>query len=368
MSVNLDHLYVVILCGGGGTRLWPLSRNKTPKQFIELVGKETLFTKTLNRAKKLVASDHIFVMTNKSYLDGVSSSAQDIPSQNIIAEPEKKNTALAMGVIAGIIHARDEDAVIINLASDQLITNDEVFVRSMMAAAEFASLGEYFVTVGIVPTFAHTGLGYIQAGQKIAEEQSVPILKVDGFREKPDQAMAEQFLAAGHYFWNANLYTWSTKLILSEFDRLAPDLAGHITKIMKASNTSEFEAVLKAEYSLASEEQIDRAISEKTDKLAVIAGDFGWTDIGSWNVVHDEVEKDTSGNALISREAGADWFRIDTNNSLVSTGKKQIVTIGLDNVIIIDTPDAILIAHKDRAQDVKKIVEQFKSDGKNDLL
>lgn len=368
MSVNLDHLYVVILCGGGGTRLWPLSRNKTPKQFIELVGSETLFTKTLNRAKKLVSADHVYIMTNKNYLSDVSTSAQDVPVANIITEPEKKNTALAMGVIAGIIHARDPQATIINLASDQLITNDEVFVRSMMAAAEFASHGEFFVTVGIVPTFAHTGLGYIQAGDKIAEEQSISILKVDGFREKPDQATAEGFLAAGHYYWNANLYTWSTKLILSEFERLAPDLFVHISEIMKASKSSDFEAILKQQYSDAREEQIDRAISEKTDKLAVIAGNFGWTDIGSWNVVHDEVEKDESGNALISREEGADWFRIDTKNSLVSTGKKQIVTIGLDNVIIIDTEDAILISHKDRAQDVKKVVEQLKSDGKNDLL
>lgn len=368
MSVNLDHLYVVILCGGGGTRLWPLSRNASPKQFIDLVGNETLFTKTLNRAKKLVSSDHIFIMTNKHYLNDVEASLQDVPITNIVTEPEKKNTALAMGVIAGIIHARDEDAVIINLASDQLITNDEVFVRSMMAAADFAAHGEYFVTVGIVPTFAHTGLGYIQAGKQIAEEQAVPILKVDGFREKPDLATAEDFLKAGHYYWNANLYTWSTKLILSEFEKLSADIYGNISRIMAASKTSEFETVLQAEYSSAREEQIDRAISEKTDKLAVIAGNFGWTDIGSWNVVHDEVEKDNNGNALISREKGADWFKIDTNNSLVSSGKKQIVTIGLDNVIIIDTPDAILISHKDRAQDVKKVVEQFKSDGKENLL
>lgn len=368
MSKNLDHLYVVILCGGGGTRLWPLSRTSTPKQFIELVGSETLFTKTLKRAQKLVPKDHIFIMTNKSYLKDVEEGASILPKENIITEPEKKNTALAMGVIAGIIHERDEDAVIINFASDHLIANEEVFVESMLAAAKVAAEGKYIVTVGITPTFPHTGLGYIHADGKIETESGHDVLSVEGFREKPDLETAAKFLKTGEYYWNANLYTWSTKLILSEFAALAPELSSRVTTIMLASKDKDFESVLAREYALAKEEQIDTAISEKSNKLAVIAGDFGWTDIGSWNVVHDEVAKDEDGNALISREDGADWFRIDTKNSLVSSGKKQIVTIGLENVVIIDTPDAILISHKDRVQEVKKVVEHLKNSGKNNLL
>lgn len=368
MSMNKDHLYVVILCGGGGTRLWPLSRNSSPKQFIDLVGHETLFTRALNRAKKITHPNHIFIMTNKNYLSDVQNSIQDIPIANIITEPEKKNTALAMGVIAGIIHKIDNQAVIINLASDQLITNDAVFVASVLAAADVASQEKYFVTVGITPTFAHTGLGYIHAGKQLGIESGFPILEVEGFREKPDEATAQQFLSAGNYFWNANLYTWSTKVILDEFKKLARDLYDRVMPIMEAYQTPAFASVLKEQYSISKEEQIDTAISEKTDKLAVIAGNFGWTDIGAWNVVHDEVNKDEAGNALISREEGADWFKIDTRNSLVSTGKKQIVTIGLENVVIVDTSDAILIARKDRAQDVKTVVEHLKTNGKNELL
>lgn len=368
MALNKSHLYVVILCGGGGTRLWPLSRSSSPKQFIDLVGSETLFTKTLKRAQKLVGNDHIFVMTNKNYLLDVEQHADGVPKSNIITEPEKKNTALAMGVAAGIIAARDAQAVIVNLASDQLMNDDDLFVKSMLAAAKVAAENKYFVTVGITPTFPHTGLGYIHADGQIGEESGLPILRVEGFREKPDEETAKKFLSAGHYYWNANLYTWSTSLILSEFARLAPELSGHITKIIQSLNRPDFDQILATEYREAKEEQIDTAISEKTDKLAVIPGNFGWTDIGSWNVVHDEVAKDESGNALIAREAGADWFRLDTTNSLVSTGKKQIVTIGLDSVIIIDTGDAILVSHKDRAQDVKKVVEHLKNSGKNHLL
>jgi len=368
MSKQLDHLYVVILCGGGGTRLWPLSRTNTPKQFIDLVGSETLFVKTLKRAQKLVSNDHIFIMTNKNYLSDVQKSASILPRENIITEPEKKNTALAMGVIAGIIHTRDQEAVIINLASDHLIASDELFVESMLVAARVASENKYMVAVGITPTFAHTGLGYIHADGKITEESGHVVMRVEGFREKPDEKTATEFLQTGNYYWNANLYTWSTKLILAEFAELAPELSAHIVSIMSACNTGDFDEVLIREYQLAKDEQIDTAISEKTNKLAVIAGDFGWTDIGSWNVVHDEVAKDEEGNALISRQEGADWFRIDTKNSLVSTGKKQIVTIGLENVVIIDTDDAILIAHKDRVQEVKKVVEHLKNTGKNNLI
>lgn len=363
-----EHTYVVILCGGGGTRLWPLSRNNSPKQFIDLIGSETLFEKTLARALRLVNSNQIYIMTNRQYLEDVKKYRMDVPLENIISEPEKKNTALAMGVISGIIHARDPLAVVINLASDQLINDDETFVKSMLAAAQIAAEGTYFVTVGITPAFPHTGLGYIQSGHKLETVDGLPVLKVDGFREKPNLSQATQFVESGKYYWNANLYTWSTKLILEEFEKYAPHQMPHIKAIMSAVGKPNFEEVMKQEYQKAKEEQIDTAISEKTDKLAVIPGNFGWTDIGSWNVVHDEAQKDMEGNALISREAGADWFRIDTTNSLVSTGKKQIVTIGLDGVVIIDTPDAILIARKERAQDVKKVVEELKQKQKLELL
>lgn len=368
MALNKDHLYIVILCGGGGTRLWPLSRKTSPKQFIDLLGVETLFQKTLKRAQAIVNNDHIYVMTNKQYEEEVRSSAHAVPKSNIIAEPEKKNTALAMGVIAGIIHVQDPQAVIINLASDHLINNLDEFNQTVMAAAEVASKGENIVSVGIQPTFAHTGYGYIHSGELIENHSGHPVYKVVGFAEKPNEATAKEYLSTKEYYWNANLYTWSTKLILSEFESLSPELHKTIKTIMSAVGTDRYQEVFEREYGVAKEEQIDTAISEKTTNLVVIPGDFGWTDIGSWNVVHDEVVKDENGNALISREEGSDWFRLNTKNSLVSTGKKQIVTIGLENVIIVDTPDAILVVHKDHAQDVKKVVEYFKESGKENLL
>lgn len=368
MTATNPHLYVVILCGGGGTRLWPLSRSATPKQFIDLVGRETLFEKTLKRARLLVADPNIFIMTNKDYEGVVAKFANSIPPENIIAEPAKKNTAMAMGTIAGLINARDKEAVIINLASDHLIGDDEGFCQAVLAAAEIAGQNKFIVTVGITPSFPHTGLGYIHADGEVTRVNNLPVIKVAGFREKPDLASATEFLATGKYFWNANLYTWSSALIMAEFAEHAPHLFAHIEQIVKHVGKQDFEAVFANEYAQAKEEQIDTAISEKTTKLAVIPGNFGWSDIGSWNVVYDEVGKDDAGNAMIAREEGADWLAIDTKNSLVSSYKKQIVTLGLENIVVVDTPDALLVMHKDRSQEVKKIVENLKSNGKVNLL
>lgn len=361
------HLYVVILCGGGGTRLWPLSRSSTPKQFIELISEETLFEKTLKRAESLVDENHIFIITNEQYLPEVVRLSPNLPSEQIIAEPAKKNTALAMGVAAGIIHAKDPDAVIINLASDHLITNLTEFHNTVLAAAHAAVETASIVSIGIRPTFPHPGLGYIHHGDKLKFESDYPVYQVAGFREKPTVAVASEFLQTGEYYWNANLYTWSAKVILHEFKTLAPKLYQHIEAIAQAT-PQQFANVLKQEYLHAPEAQIDTAISEKTQRLVVIPGDFGWSDIGSWNVVHDEATKDEAGNALIEREEGAEWIKLETTNSLVSVGRKLVVTIGVDNLMIVDTPDALLITTKGKAQEVKKVVEQLSSLERDTLL
>lgn len=361
------HLYIVVLCGGGGTRLWPLSRHKTPKQFIELLGSETLYEKTFKRIDDLVPPERIFIITNHEYYDMVRKLSPKVPAKNIIKEPERKNTALAMGVASAYIHKVDKNAVVINLASDQLINNDILFRKTMIAAAEIAGKQKNFVTVGIKPAFPHTGLGYIHAGKHITLSNGFQVLEVSGFREKPDKATAREYLATGKYFWNANLYTWSTKLILSQFKTYSPKIYKSIEAIMNGIGTSQEQSILQKEYAKSPEEQIDTAISEKTSKLYVIPGDFGWVDIGSWNVVHDEAPKDNLSNAFISRGKGANWIPIDTEQTLVNSDKKMVVTIGVDNLMIVETEDALLISRKDRAQDVKMAIKQLEKDHK-DLL
>lgn len=362
------HLYVVVLCGGGGTRLWPLSRQKTPKQFIELIGKETLYEKTFKRIKNLVPPERIIVITNKKYYDQVRKYSPDVPKKNIIAEPEKKNTALAMGVASAYIHRRDKRAVVINLASDQLINNDELFRRTMVAAAEIAIKKKYIITVGITPTSPHTGLGYIHSGDHVALIHGMQALKVQGFTEKPNQMLAAKYLATGKYYWNANLYTWTTEVMLQEFKKHSPAIYSHINKIMQAIGTDKELEVLRHQYATSPEEQIDTAISEKTDKLLVIPGDFGWVDIGSWNVVHDEAIKDEYFNAFIPRKKSSRWIPINTEQTLVNSDKKAVVTIGVDNLMIIETEDVLLVARKDKAQEVKKAIKELKKQKLKELL
>ncbi len=361
-------MYVVILCGGGGTRLWPLSRNSTPKQFIELIGEETLFEKTLTRAQSLVDPDHLYIITNEQYLPDVQKYTHNLPADHLIAEPLKKNTGMAMGVIAGIIHTRDPQATIINLASDHLVGNLAEFQQTVLAAAATATATSAIVAIGIKPTFAHPGLGYIHRGEKIQHTLDYPVYKVAGFREKPSIEVATNYLATGEYYWNANLYTWTSQSILEEFKTHSPEIYSHVVKIMAVVDKPNFTNVMREEYEDSPDEQIDIAISEKTTRLAVIPGDFGWTDIGSWNVVHDEAEKDQDGNALVEREEGAEWIHLDTSNSLVSAGRKLIVTIGVDNLMIVDTPDALLITTKQKAQDTKKIVELLRQENRDTLI
>lgn len=362
------HLYVVVLCGGGGTRLWPLSREKTPKQFIRLISRETLFERTMERVRHLVSPEQIVIITNVNHQEEVSKYAADVPRENVIIEPKKKNTALAMGVASAYIHKRDPEAVVINIASDHLIENGKLFLETITNAAQAAMDKEHLVSVGINPTFPHTGLGYIKVGNEVNRINSSPVLRVLGFTEKPHLAKAQAYLATGQYFWNANLYTWSTAAVLREFEKHSPVIYQHIANIMAAVGTPQEKEVLQAEYEKSPDEQIDTAISEKTSNLLMIPGDFDWNDVGAWNVVYDIVDKDDAGNAFIKREDGATWYEVDTRDSLVNIGNKTVVTIGVQGLIIVDTPDALLIMPKERSQDVKKAVDMIKKDKREDLL
>lgn len=352
--------YVVLLAGGGGTRLWPSSRSKLPKQFNKILAKRTLFQETVRRVRGLVPLSHIYVITNKDYVDDIARQEPMIMDENIIAEPEKKNTALAMGVAAAYVYRKNPNAVIINLATDHLITEEEVYKKTLLDAAQFALETQNLVSVGIVPSFAHTGLGYIKAGEKVDSVNHHAVYKVDSFKEKPDLDTAEKFIKQGHYYWNANNYVWPAKTILEEFSRLSADIYQNISEIYKSIGTSSEKATLKEQYAKAREDSIDYAISEKTDKLFVIPGRFGWNDVGDWKVVYDLVEKDENGNHLAVHGDRGRCLTVDTKNCLVQTEDQLIATIGVDDLIIIDTKDALLVCRKDRAQDVKQLVALIK--------
>jgi mannose-1-phosphate guanylyltransferase len=358
------HLYVIILCGGGGKRLWPRSRIKTPKQFIKLFGEKTIFQDTVTRSRTLVPYSKIFVVTNFDYVDEVRKQAPGIPRKNIIAEPQAKNTALAMGIGALFIHKLDPLAVITNFASDHHVQNIRKFDQAVRSAAQAANLGDFLVTIGIKPTFPHTGMGYIKTTHLFKKIDNAEIFKVEKFVEKPDVTTAEKFLSEGGYFWNANLYTWRADSILRAFDKHLPKLAVGLEKIRESLGTPQEKKVIKITYEEAEDISIDYGVSEKASNMLLVPAEFPWSDIGDWKAAYDISKKDNQGNVIIFEKGKGEFVGMETKNCLVHFSDELITTIGVENLIIVDTKDALLVCRKDRAEEVKKLVNLLKEKGK----
>ncbi|MFA5933391.1 MAG: sugar phosphate nucleotidyltransferase [Microgenomates group bacterium] len=365
---NSDNFYAVILAGGGGTRLWPKSRKKTPKHLLKLYGKKTMVQQTFDRIVPLIPKERIFLITLESYVNDIKEQLPELLEENIIAEPMGKNTALAMGYASTVVRKRDPKAVIVNLAADQLIEDENTFRQTINGALVVAGSDDHIVSIGIKPTFAHTGLGYIKTGTHLDKysNETVSVYKGDGFKEKPDLETAQKFLDSGNYLWNANLYCWSVEVISKAIGKNAPALNKELERIYDSLETQDEKEVVKNIYEKAENVQIDVAVSEKIDNLVVIPGDFGWNDVGDWKVIYDTKQKDENGN-VVDDEDGL-LINVNSENCLVEGNQKLIAMIGLKDIVVVDTKDAILICHKDKTQDVKKVIEKLKENNQEEYL
>lgn len=361
MSVH-DHTFVVILAGGGGTRLWPKSREKTPKQFLRLHTENTLMQEAYLRVRKFISPERVIVVTNREYLEETRRLLPEVPISNIIGEPAKRDTAAAMLLGALVAKAKDPEAVIINQASDHILQNDEEFVHVMHTAAEVAASGEKLVTVGISPTFPHTGFGYIQIANELHQVNGLPVFQVANFTEKPDRSTAEDFIATGKYYWNANMYVWKGTALIEAFRQHCPNILARLESLEKTVDTPEFALALEDAYQDVEKISIDYTISEKADNLVLIPGDFGWNDIGDWKVVYDLQDKQADENVVMSEgENGRVMFQ-DAGKNFIHTNGRLIALVGVENLVVIDTPEIVLVMAKDKSQDVKKIVEKLKAE------
>lgn len=363
-----EHTYAVILAGGGGTRLWPKSRNKTPKQFLKLTGKDTMMQVAAARLTKLVPWDRIIVVTNEQYVDEVRAQLPEVPAENIIAEPQKRDTALAMLVGALYAYSKDPEAVVINGASDHVVVNEAEFVRVMKAAVDVAADHQYLVTVGITPTYPSSGFGYIKIGDDLRKlGKGLSLFKVQSFTEKPNVATARAFISTGKYFWNANMYVWSARALVEAFEQYQPDTYA-LTKDLRTMDAQAFHEALPKIYDKAEGISIDYAISEKAENLVLIPGDFGWNDVGDWKVVYELGVKDLHGNVINGEGDAVHALTIASRGNLIQTNNRLVALVGINDMLVIDTDEILMIAPKELSQDVKKLVERLKEEDKKEYL
>lgn len=355
MSIKKQSMVSIVLSGGAGTRLWPASRESHPKPFIKLADGETLIEKTYARVKAL--GSEVLTVTNRDYYFMSRDAKERIGvSGGFLLEPFGRNTAPAIALAAKLIHqAQGADAVVIVLAADHLV-DDQVRFAAAVAEAKKLADKDYLVTFGIVPTAPETGFGYIERGESLGSSN-----KVAQFIEKPNSEIAKSYVDSGKFLWNSGMFCFKVGVFLQELRKHAPDVAQSVDACWAAmqpiSNMSMVEIAADCFMSVP-DVSIDYAVMEKSDKVAVVPGDFGWNDIGSWNAVRDLVGQDAWQNRVLGEA-----IFMDTQNTFVQSEDRLVVALGVKDLLVVDTPDALLVAHPDKAQDVKKVVAQLKRDG-----
>ncbi len=343
------------MAGGVGTRFWPRSREKSPKQLLEIAGKGTMIQNSVKRLDGLVDPQDIFVVTNKLQKNLLAKQLPAIPNENILVEPVGRNTAPCIGLAALHIQKRDPSAVMVVLPADHIIQNTAEFLRILGLASSVARESDGLLTIGIRATHPETGYGYIQMYNDPGPDNpyaSKGIFRVKTFAEKPNLQTAEQFLASGDFLWNSGMFVWSVSAILREIERSLPDLHRELVKIGETIETPEYQQTLETVYGIIRGISVDYGVMEKAEKVYVIPGQFGWSDIGSWDEVYRISGKDDNGNSITGKVV-----QIKTTNSLIYTESRVVATVGVEDLIIIDTGDALLICKRGLSQDVKEIAD-----------
>ena len=356
--MTMDHYFALIMAGGSGTRLWPLSRQARPKQALRLVGNRTMFQLSVDRLGPLFTPERIFVVTAMEQVGTLLRQEPQLPGGNFIVEPLPRGTASAIGLAALFLQRRDPDATIAVLTADHYIVDDAAFKRVLVAAYQVAQQG-FLVTLGIRPTFASTGFGYIERGEVLSGVDEPTAYRVTAFREKPDAATAESFLADGLHTWNSGMFIWRVDRILAEMQKQMSRFYEQLMQIDAALGTDRESLVLSYVWPRVAAQTIDYGIMECAQDVAVIPADIGWSDIGSWATLLDILPGDKDGNVVIE----ADHMGVDTARTLIYGNNRLVATIGASDLVVVDTDDVLLICSRDRAQDVKKIVEKLRTNG-----
>ncbi len=355
-----NHRYGLIMAGGRGTRFWPRSRKRNAKQVLKFFGERSLIQQTVDRLKAVIPPENIWVVTNDYLQAEIRKQLPEVPKNQIVAEPAQRNTAPCIALAARIISQQDPDAVLGVFPADHLILKEARF-RNFVKAAFRAADASNAVVLGIQPRWAETGYGYIEFPKNLTPGDT-SVLNVASFREKPDAKTAKKFVERGNFFWNAGMFFWRASVVLEMMRQYLPKTAALLEELPKFGSRS-FAAKLAEIYPECENISIDYAVIEKAEKVTGLAlDDIGWNDVGSWEAVYNLAKKDANGNA-----ANGELFAEDSHGNYVDAGK-AVALVGVENLIIVDTPDALLVGQRSRAQDVSKLVKAIEAGGKEDLL
>ena len=351
----------LIMAGGKGERFWPRSRQTLPKQFLSLTGDgKTMIQLTVDRLLPMVEAEDIYISTNESYRALVREQLPDIPAENILCEPVGRNTAPCISLGAVHIQKKYGDALMLVLPSDHSISDQETFRAVLGEVCRTAEKGNNLVTIGIKPSYPETGYGYIQY---CPEETEGEAFGVERFVEKPALETARQYLASGKFLWNSGMFGWKVSTLLNNVEKFLPDSYGHLLKIREAAGTPEEDKVLRAEFPCMESVSIDYGIMEKADNIYVVPGEFGWDDVGSWLAVGRLQKPDPDGNVF-----AGDVIANGVSDCIIQGEKKLIAAVGLKNIIVVDTPDVTLICDKEKAGNIKQILQTLRDNGRKEYL
>jgi len=352
-------LHTVVMAGGSGTRFWPQSRNAKPKQLLKLAGEHTMIQATAARCRPLSDNQHLWVATNETLAEEIHRQLPDIPVDQILIEPVPRNTAPCIGLAAIHLLKQDPEAIMLVASSDHIIHPESGFLSTIKQATTLIKAKpETLVLIGVPPTYPATGYGYIQCGPPFSSAQHQ--WEVSQFKEKPDAETAQRYCDHRNYLWNCGIFIWKARAILDAFSRCEPEMYKQLLQISDAIGTPQYETVLKQVFPAMKSESIDYAILEHSkDDLAVIQAEFEWDDVGNWNSLQKYYPADANGNTVVGLHCGLET----SNNIIVSTDDHLVATFGIENCLIVHTPDATLMARKDDESAIKKLVNLLEESG-----
>ncbi|MCO5176657.1 MAG: sugar phosphate nucleotidyltransferase [Thermomicrobiales bacterium] len=357
--------FAVIPAGGSGTRLWPVSRAKRPKFLLPLPGPRTMIQDTVDRLSNLACRENILIVTGAAHVSEVQRQLPELGAAQIIAEPEPRGSGPAIGLGAAIALQRDPEAIVGSFAADHVVTEHPRFEQAVRAAIEIARR-DYLVTIGIEPSYAETGYGYIRAGEPLGTFEELQAREVDRFKEKPDIEVAEEYIASGEYLWNASMFVWKARVLMEEMRVHLPALASALERIAADWGTPRQQETLDTIWPTVADVTIEHGILEPSTHVAVVPGTFGWTDLGDWHGL-GTISADSADPAA-NLAINAELLARDARGSFVFGQGRLVALLGLENVVVIDTDDALLICDRSRTQEVKQLVEELRERGSTTLL